>query len=261
VQVEHAAIGINFVDIYFRTGLYPSPSRPFTAGGEAAGTITKVGKGVSGFGVGDRVAYVSSFGAYAEAANVPERTLVKLPKSIRFEMAAGMMVKGMTAEYLLRRTYKVEKGDTVLVHAAAGGVGLILCQWAKALGATVIGTVGSPDKVRLAKKNGARHVILYREEDVVKRVAQITKGKEVRGRLRRRRQGDLPRLPRLPQALRNVRELRQRLGTRRCLQSRPSGTEGLAIRDTPDPGFLYRSPGRHGLDRQATVQGRRTKAG
>jgi NADPH2:quinone reductase len=178
VQVEHAAIGVNFVDIYFRTALYPPPSWPFTVGGEAAGTITKIGKGVSGFRVGDRVAYVSSFGAYAETANVPEKTLVKLPKSIRFEIAAGMMVKGMTAEYLLRRTYKVEKGDTVLVHAAAGGVGLILCQWAKALGATVIGTVGSPDKVRLAKKNGARHVILYREEDFVKRVAEITKGKK-----------------------------------------------------------------------------------
>jgi len=178
VQVEHAAIGINFVDIYFRTALYPPPSWPFTAGGEAAGTITKLGKGVSGFRVGDRVAYVSSFGAYAEAANVPERTLVKLPKSLSFEMAAGMMVKGMTAEYLLRRTYKVKNGDTVLVHAAAGGVGLILCQWAKALGATVIGTVGSKDKAKLAKKNGVRHVILYREEDFVKRVAEITKGKK-----------------------------------------------------------------------------------
>jgi NADPH2:quinone reductase len=178
VQIEHAAIGINFVDIYFRTGLYPPPSRPFTAGGEAAGTVTKVGKGTTGLKVGDRVAYLSSFGSYAEAANVPEKVVIKLPKSISFEMAAGMMVKGMTAECLLHRTYKVKNGDVVLVHAAAGGVGLILCQWAKALGATVIGTVGSEDKAKLAKKNGARHVILYREEDFVKRVVEITKGRK-----------------------------------------------------------------------------------
>jgi NADPH2:quinone reductase len=182
LQVEHAAIGINFVDVYFRTALYPPPSWPFIAGGEAAGTVTKVGKGVSGFRVGDRIAYVSSFGSYAEAANVPVGTVVKLPKSISFEMAAGMMVKGMTAEYLLRRTYKVKEGDIVLVHAAAGGVGLILCQWAKALGATVIGTVGSEDKAKLAKNNGARHVILYREEDFVNRVAEITKGKKCVGK-------------------------------------------------------------------------------
>jgi NADPH2:quinone reductase len=178
VQIEHAAIGINFIDTYFRTGLYPPPSRPFTPGNEAAGTVSKLGKGVSDFKVGDRVAYVSSLRSYAEAANVPEKQVMKLPKSIDFETAAGMMLKGMTAEYLLRRTYKVKEGDTVLVHAAAGGVGLILCQWAKALGATVIGTVGSEEKAKLAKKNGARHVILYREEDFVKRVAEITKGKK-----------------------------------------------------------------------------------
>src|SRR4029077_15355597 len=142
-----------------------------------AGTITNVGKGKTGFKVGDRVAYVSSFGSYAEAANVPEKMVIKLPKSISFEMAAGMLVKGMTAECLLRRTYKVREGDVVLVQAAAGGVGLILCQWAKALGATVIGTVGSEDKAKLAKKNGARHVILYREEDFVAKVKEITSGK------------------------------------------------------------------------------------
>ncbi len=178
VRVKHAAIGINFIDTYFRSGLYPPPSKPFTLGNEAAGTVVALGKGVSGFKVGDRVAYVSGLRSYAEAANVPEKAVVKLPKSISFDTAAGMMLKGMTAEYLVRRTYKVREGDTVLVHAAAGGVGLILCQWAKALGATVIGTVGSEEKAKLAKKNGARHTILYRDEDFVKRVGEITKGKK-----------------------------------------------------------------------------------
>jgi NADPH2:quinone reductase len=178
VRVKHAAIGINFIDTYFRTGLYPAPTKPFTLGNEAAGTVAALGKGVSGFKVGDRVAYVSSLRSYAEEANVAEKSLVKLPKSISFDTAAGMMLKGMTAEYLVRRSYKVKEGDTVLVHAAAGGVGLILCQWAKALGATVIGTVGSEDKAKLAKKNGAKHVILYRDEDFVKRVEEITKGRK-----------------------------------------------------------------------------------
>jgi NADPH2:quinone reductase len=178
VRVKHAAIGINFIDIYFRTGLYPVPAKPFTLGGEGAGTVAALGKGVSGFKQGDRVAYISSHRSYAEEANVPEKAVFKLPKSISFDVAAGMMLKGMTAEYLLRRTYKVKEGDTVLVQAAAGGVGLILCQWAHALGATVIGTVGSEDKAKLAKKNGAKHVILYRDEDFVKRVEEITKGKK-----------------------------------------------------------------------------------
>ena len=178
VRVRHAAIGINYIDTYFRTGLYPPPSKPFTLGNEAAGTVARLGKGVSGFKIGERVAYVAGLRAYAEEANVPAAALVKLPKAIGFEMAAGMMLKGMTAEYLLRRSYKVKEGDTVLVHAAAGGVGLILCQWAKALGATVIGTVGSQEKAQLARKNGARHVILYREEDFVKRVGEITKGRK-----------------------------------------------------------------------------------
>jgi NADPH:quinone reductase len=177
IRVKHEAIGVNYIDTYFRSGLYPSPM-PFTLGNEAAGLVTAVGRGVTGFKVGDRVAYVAGLRSYAEEANVAAEVAVKLPKGISFETAAAMMLKGMTAEYLLRRTYKVRKGDTILVHAAAGGVGLILCQWGKALGATVIGTVGSPEKAALAKKNGARHTILYREEDFVKRVAEITKGKK-----------------------------------------------------------------------------------
>ena len=177
IRVRHEAIGVNYIDTYFRSGLYPAPT-PFTLGNEAAGVVTEVGKGVTGFKTGDRVAYVAGLRSYAEEANVSGEITVKLPKGISFETAAAMMLKGMTAEYLLRRTYKVRKGDTMLVHAAAGGVGLILCQWGKALGATVIGTVGSPEKAVLAKKHGARHTILYREEDFVKRVAEITKGKK-----------------------------------------------------------------------------------
>lgn len=178
IRVKHEAIGVNYIDTYFRSGLYPAPTTPFTLGNEAAGVVTEVGKGVTGFKTGDRVAYVAGLRSYAEEANVAAEVAVKLPKGISFETAAAMMLKGMTAEYLLRRTYRVREGDTILVHAAAGGVGLILCQWGKALGATVIGTVGSPEKAALAKKNGARHTILYREEDFAKRVGEITKGKK-----------------------------------------------------------------------------------
>jgi NADPH:quinone reductase len=175
-RIRHHAIGVNFLDIYYRTGLYPSPPLPFTPGNEGAGEIVEVGKGVKEFKPGDRVAYVAPLGSYAQERNVETRFLVKLPKAISYETAAAMMLKGLTAQYLLRQTYKVQAGDTILVHAAAGGVGLILCQWAKALGAVVIGTVGSPDKAKLAKKAGAKHLILYREEDVAVRVREITKG-------------------------------------------------------------------------------------
>jgi NADPH2:quinone reductase len=175
-RVRHHAIGVNYLDIYYRSGFYPSPPFPFTPGNEGAGEIVAVGKGVKDFKPGDRVAYVTTLGSYAEERNVEAKHLVKLPKAISFETAAGMMLKGMTAQYLLRQTYKVKAGDTMLVHAAAGGVGQILCQWGKALGATVIGTAGSPEKAKLAKKAGAKHVILYRDEDFAVRVAEITKG-------------------------------------------------------------------------------------
>jgi NADPH2:quinone reductase len=176
VLVRNHAVGLNFIDIYFRQGSYPA-ALPFTPGNEGAGEVVAVGRGVTEFKVGDRVAYVSTLGSYAEARIVPATSLIKLPKSISYEMGAAMMLKGLTAQYLLRRTFKVKPGDTILVHAAAGGVGLILCQWAKALGATVIGTVGSAEKAKLAKKAGAKHVILYKEEDFVARVKEITKGK------------------------------------------------------------------------------------
>jgi NADPH2:quinone reductase len=175
VRVRNHAIGVNFIDVYFRKGQNPT-ALPFTPGNEGAGEIVAVGPGVAGLKPGDRVAYVGTLGAYSQERNIEAKFVVKLPKAIAYDIAAAMMLKGLTAQYLLRQTYKVKAGDTVLVHAAAGGVGLILCQWATALGATVIGTVGSAAKVELAKNAGARHVILYREEDFAARVAEITHG-------------------------------------------------------------------------------------
>ena len=175
--VRNRAIGLNFIDTYFRTGLYPAPHLPFVPGNEAAGEVVSVGPGVTEFKPGDRVAYVATLGSYAEERIVAVNSTVALPEAVSFEAAASMMLKGMTAEYLLHRTYKVKPGDTILVHAAAGGTGLILCQWGKALGATVIGTVGSKEKGELAKAHGADHVILYRDEDFVARVKEITGGK------------------------------------------------------------------------------------
>ena len=178
VRVKHGAAGINFIDVYFRNGAYPPPNGyPFIAGNEGSGDVTAVGSGVSDIKVGDRVAAVFPFGGYAAERNIPADRAVKVPANISHEQAAGMMLKGLTAQYLVRRTHKVQKGDTVLMHAAAGGVGLILCQWAAYLGATVIGTVGSKDKAELAKKNGCHHVILYKDEDFVAKVKEITGGK------------------------------------------------------------------------------------
>ena len=177
VLVRFHAAGVNYIDTYFRTGAYKPPAMPFVPGNEGAGEVVALGKGVKGLKEGDRVAFVGTLGCYAEQRLIPADRLVKLPKAISYETAAAMMLKGLTAQYLLRRTYKVKAGDRILVHAAAGGVGLILCQWAKALGATVIGTAGTPEKADLAKKAGAKHVILYRDEDFVARVKEITKGK------------------------------------------------------------------------------------
>jgi NADPH2:quinone reductase len=174
-SVRNHAVGVNYLDIYFRTGLYPA-ALPFIPGNEGAGVVTAIGPDVVGFKVGERVAYSSTTGSYAEARNVDAKHLVKLPESISYEQAAAMMLKGLTAQYLLRQTYRVQPGDTILVHAAAGGVGQILCQWGKHLGATVIGTVGSPPKAEIAKACGANHVINYSTEDFAARVAEITKG-------------------------------------------------------------------------------------
>jgi NADPH:quinone reductase len=176
VLVRNHAIGLNYIDVYFRSGTYSAPL-PFIPGNEATGEIVEIGKGVKGFKVGDRVAYVASLGSYAEARIVDAGRLVALPKSISYETGAAILLKGLTAQYLLRQTFKVKKGDRILVHAAAGGTGLILCQWGRALGAHVIGTVGSSEKAKLAKKAGAEDVILYQEEDFAARVRDITKGK------------------------------------------------------------------------------------
>ncbi|WP_321340832.1 quinone oxidoreductase [Breoghania sp.] len=178
-RVRHEAVGMNFIDTYFRSGLYPAPAGlPMTPGNEGAGVVVSVGPGVTEVAPGDRVAYVGPLGSYAEERLVPADRLVKLPESIDCRTAASMMLKGMTASYLLQRTYKVGPGTTLLFHAAAGGVGLIAGQWAKHLGATVIGTVGSEAKAELAKANGYDHVINYREENFVERVAEITGGEK-----------------------------------------------------------------------------------
>jgi NADPH:quinone reductase len=179
VQVRHRAIGLNFIDCYYRSGLYPV-TMPSGIGLEGSGVIEALGEGVKGFRVGDRVAYSGQpLGAYAEARNMPTNNLVKLPKNVDDEVAAAMMLKGLTVQYLFRRTYKLQKGQTILFHAAAGGVGLIAMQWAKALGVTVIGTVSSEEKAALAKAHGCDHVIMYRKENIVERVREITKGKMV----------------------------------------------------------------------------------
>lgn len=176
VLIRHAAVGLNFIDVYFRTGLYKAPSMPAVIGMEAAGTVETVGEGVEDLKPGDRVAYaMGPIGAYAEARTIRADVLVKLPDEIPFETAGAMMLQGLTAQYLLRRTYKLQAGETILVHAAAGGVGLILVQWAKALGATVIGTVGTEAKAELARAYGCDHVILQ-GEDLPARVSEITRG-------------------------------------------------------------------------------------
>jgi NADPH:quinone reductase len=177
VRVRHHAIGVNFLDTYHRTGFYPMPL-PLTPGGEGAGEVLQVGAGVEGFKPGDRVVYAGPPGSYAEERNIGAQFLVRLPRGIAYDTAAAMMLKGLTAQYLLRQTYKVKEGDWILVHAAAGGVGQILCQWGRALGARVIGTVGSAEKAKIAKKAGAQHTILYREEDLATRVETITKGQK-----------------------------------------------------------------------------------
>ena len=176
IRVRNRAIGLNFVDIYFRTGAYAPPSLPFIPGNEGAGEVVAMGEGVRDFAPGDRVAYVETLGSYAQERIVPAHFAVHLPSMIDFETGAAMMLKGLTAQYLLRRTFRVERGHVVLVHAAAGGVGLILTQWAKHLGATVIGTVGSAEKAEVARENGCDYVIDYRQEDFAARVQVITKG-------------------------------------------------------------------------------------
>ncbi|TDB55835.1 quinone oxidoreductase [Photorhabdus khanii] len=180
VQVENRAIGINYIDTYIRSGLYPPAHLPSGLGTEAAGVVSKVGSAVTSIKVGDRVVYAqSTLGAYSEVHNVPESKVAVLPDAISFEQAAASFLKGLTVYYLLRRTYKIQPGEPFLFHAAAGGVGLIACQWAKALGAKLIGTVGSDEKAQCAKDAGAWQVINYNRENIVERVYEITHGEKV----------------------------------------------------------------------------------
>ena len=180
-QVRHEAIGLNYIDVYLRSGLYPLPQLPWTIGMEGAGVVEAIGEGVSEVAVGDRVAYAAPPppGAYADARNMAAQYLVKLPDVISFEQGAAMMLQGMTVEYLIRRTYPVKADEIVLVHAAAGGVGLIQCQWLDHLGVTVIGTVGSAEKAALAKAHGCHHTINYRSDDWVSQVKELTNGEGV----------------------------------------------------------------------------------
>ena len=175
VLLRQSAAGLNFIDVYHRTGLYPLP-RPFTPGVEGAGTVEAVGEGVEGLKAGDRVAYAGPLGGYSEERLIDADRLVKLPDDISFEQAAGMMLQGMTARMLLRAVFPVHEGDTILIHAAAGGVGLIMCQWASALGATVIGTVSNEEKAEFAKAHGCHHPIIYSKQDFAEEVARLTKG-------------------------------------------------------------------------------------
>jgi NADPH2:quinone reductase len=179
-RVRHTAVGLNYVETYFRSGLYPTAALPSGLGTEAAGVVEEVGPGVADVKPGDRVAYVGGpLGAYSEVRVMPTERLVVLPKGISDQHGAAMMLKGLTSQYLIRQVFKVKKGDTILFHAAAGGVGLIACQWAKSLGATVIGTVGTEEKAKLAREHGCAHTIIYTREDFVQRVKDITKGEMV----------------------------------------------------------------------------------
>ncbi|MDS4057237.1 MAG: quinone oxidoreductase [Candidatus Contendobacter sp.] len=180
LRVRHGAVGLNYIDVYHRTGLYPLPALPWTLGMEGAGRVEAVGEGVTEFKTGDRVAYASPpAGAYAEVRLIAADRVVALPDGIDDRTAAAMMLQGLTAQYLLRRTYRVQPGDAILLHAAAGGVGLIASQWARHLGATVIGTVGSDAKAELARAHGCQHVIVYSRENFVERVREITGGQGV----------------------------------------------------------------------------------
>ena len=249
VQVRHSAIGLNYIDVYFRTGLYPQPM-PAGIGMEGAGVVTAVGEGIKRVKVGDRVAYSGNpTGAYADIRNMPENNLVKLPKNIDFDSAAAMMLKGLTVQYLFRRTYKLQKGQTILFHAAAGGVGLIAMQWAKALGVSVIGTVGSKEKGDLARAHGCDHIIYYNKENVAERVREITKGGDGAGGVRLGRQGHLAVFAGQPAALWPDGQLWQ------CLRSGATVcTDRLEKQPLRDPAF---ADGPHGQSRQPRRDGGR----
>ena len=242
VRVRHSAVGLNFIDIYHRTGLYPLP-RPFVPGLEAAGVVEALGDAVEGLEVGDRVAYgAGPLGAYSQERVIPAQRLVRIPPGVDERTAAAMMLQGMTVEYLLRRTYRVQAGDTILMHAAAGGVGLIACQWAKHLGATVIGTVGSDKKAELARTHGCDHPVVYTRESFVARVKELTGGRGVPGGLRLGGTGHLPRFAGVPAAPRHDGELRAVVGLGSPDRPGSAQREGLGLSHPPHPHALRRLP-------------------
>ncbi len=233
-RIRQTAIGLNFIDVYFRTGLYKAPSLPFVPGQEGAGVVEAVGPGVTELAVGDRVAYAGvQRRPTPRCGSSPAARLVRLPPGIDDRTAAAMMLKGMTAEFLLLRCARAARGDTILFHAAAGGVGSIACQWAQALGLRVIGTAGGPDKVARARANGCDEVIDYPSEDIVARVKELTGGAGVRGGVRLRRQGDVRRLARLPGAARDAGAVRPVVGRRAADRSGAAGAPRVAVRHAP----------------------------
>ena len=241
--VRHHAVGLNFIDTYHRTGLYPLPL-PSGIGLEGAGVVVAVGAGVSEVKVGDRVAYAGGpVGAYAEERNIPAHRLLKLPDSIAFETAAAMMLQGLTTAYLLRRTYRVQPGDAVLIHAAAGGVGLIACQWAKALGATVIGTVGSAAKGDIAKAHGCDHVINYSTDDFTRQVRDITGGEGVPVVYDGVGKDTFMGVARQPSSDGHAGQLRQCFRPGRAARFAAPVAKRVAVRDSPDLDELHRQTG------------------
>lgn len=269
VVVRNKAIGLNFIDTYYRSGLYPAPSLPSGLGAEGAGVVEAVGAEVTRFKIGDRVAYgTGPLGAYSEVHVLPEANLVKLADSISFEQAAALMLKGLTVQYLLRQTYQVKPGETILFHAAAGGVGSLACQWVKALGAKLIGTVSSPEKAAHAKALGAWETIDYSHEDVARRVLELTDGKKMPGGLRRSGPGHLADVTRLRGTTWAGGELRQCVRAGLGRESRDSGAKGFGVCHAPDAGLLRQQcaePADHGgravrHARQRQTQGRRHSA-
>ena len=247
VRIAQKAVGLNFLDTYQRRGLFPSPGLPWVIGFEGAGVVESVGGAVTALREGDRVAYASAPpGAYAGLRTIAADAVVKLPDAIGFEQAAATMLKGMTAEYLVHKSGKVQPGDTVLVHAAAGGTGLLLCQWLAHRGATVIGCVGDDDKRALAEANGCRHAIDYRREDVAARVADLSGRRGACRGLRFRRPRHGRGLRRLPSPRRHARALRQLVGRRPSACPRGSGGQiprGRAPRPLPGERHTRRAPG------------------
>ena len=254
-RVRHTAVGVNFVDIYIRTGLYPA-ALPSGLGTEAAGVVEDVGPGVDHIKAGDRVAYAGGpLGAYSEVRVMPADRLVALPQGISDQQAAAMMLKGLTVQYLIRQIHKVAKGDTILFHAAAGGVGLIACQWAKSLGATVIGTVGSEEKAKIAKAHGCDYPVIYTREDFVARVKEITRDQKLPVVYDSVGKDTFYEIARLPQAQGHDGELRPVLGFGRSDRSRRLRTEGLAVLHAPDTKHLRCRPCRSLGDGKGSLRG------